>query len=310
MLTHVIKRDKRKRKFDIKHIYAAIEAAFKDAKLKDVKIKYDDELLDKLVSDVVDVLSNGGAKSANVEKIQDTIENVLIANSQIETAKEFIKYRNDRTRVRELRGELYTTVREIIDANLKTSSLLRDNGNVNGALVASSYAKAGGETMKMYNLLDIIKPEISRAHKQGDIHIHDLDYYSLTVNCFFIPLAKLLADGFDTGNGWVRPANSIETACAIGAIALQTSQNAFFGGQAFANFDFELAPYVNRTFQKHLKTMIRNAIVVSESMGLANPLDSNALRQIRSKYDLRIVKDVDTKDLKKFIEAYTGELDD
>lgn len=68
MLTHVIKRDKRKRKFDIKHIYAAIEAAFKDAKLKDVKIKYDDELLDKLVSDVVDVLSNGGAKSANVEK--------------------------------------------------------------------------------------------------------------------------------------------------------------------------------------------------------------------------------------------------
>lgn len=310
MLTHVIKRDKRKRKFDIKHIYAAIEAAFKDAKLKDVKIKYDDELLDKLVSDVVDVLSNGGAKSANVEKIQDTIENVLISNNQIETAKEFIKYRNDRTRVRELRGELYTTVREIIDANLKTSSLLRDNGNVNGALVASSYAKAGGETMKMYNLLDIIKPEISRAHKQGDIHIHDLDYYSLTVNCFFIPLAKLLADGFDTGNGWVRPANSIETACAIGAIALQTSQNAFFGGQAFANFDFELAPYVNRTFQKHLKTMIRNAIVVSESMGLSNPLDSDALRQIRSKYDLRIVKDVDTKDLKKFIEAYTGELDD
>ena len=310
MLTHVIKRDKRKRKFDIKHIYDAIEAAFKDAKTKDVKVSYSDDLLDKLVSDVVDVLSNGGSKSANVEKIQDTIENVLISNNQITTAKEFIKYRNDRTRVRELRGELYTTVREIIDANLKTSSLLRDNGNVNGALVASSYAKAGGETMKMYNLLDIIKPEIAKAHKQGDIHIHDLDYYSLTVNCFFIPLAKLLADGFDTGNGWVRPAKSIETACAIGAIALQTSQNAFFGGQAFANFDFELAPYVNYTFQKHIKTMIRNAIVINEAMGVSNSVDRDALRKIRAKYDLRILKDVDTKDLKAFINAYTGELDD
>lgn len=305
MLLHVTKRDKRRRKFDPKHIYDAITAAFKDS-----KEKYTEEDLDSLVSTVIDSISTNGAKSVNVEKIQDTIERTLMTSGFLDTAKAFITYRAERTRIRDLDNDLNRRVREIIDANLKTSSLLRDNGNVNGALVASSMAKAGGETMKMYNLLGKIKPEIARAHKNGDIHIHDLDYYSLTINCFFIPLAVQLAEGFDTGNGWVRPANSIETACAIGAISLQTSQNAFFGGQAFANFDFDLAPYVNRSFQKNLKRMIRNAIVTAEAMGTGNPADLEALRKIRTKYDLRLLKDVSTKDLKEFIVAYKGELDD
>lgn len=305
MLTHVIKRDrKRRRKFDPKHIYDAIEAAFKDC-----KAPYTDDALDSLVSEVVDKISTNGAKSVYVEVIQDTIENVLMDNGYNATAKAYITYRKERDRERELKSEINTTVREIIESDLKTSSLLRDNGNVNGALVASSMAKAGGETMKMYNLLNM-RPELARAHKQGDIHIHDLDYYSLTVNCFFIPLAKLLADGFDTGNGWVRPANSIETACAIGAIVLQTSQNAFFGGQAFANFDFELAPYVDRSFQKNLKRVIRNAIVTVSALGAGNKADYDALMKIREKYDLRIIKDVDTTDLKKFVESWSGELDD
>jgi ribonucleoside-triphosphate reductase len=305
MLTYVTKRDKRRRNFNPKHIYDAITAAFRDS-----KERYTEEDLDNLVSAVVDSISANGVKSVSVEKIQNTIERTLMTSGFLGTAKAFITYRAERTRIRDLDNDLNRRVREIIDANLKTSSLLRDNGNVNGALVASSYAKAGGETMKMYNLLDRIKPEIARAHKCGDIHIHDLDYYSLTVNCFFIPLAKLLADGFDTGNGWVRPANSIETACAIGAIALQTSQNAFFGGQAFANFDFELAPYVNRSFQKNLKRMIRDAIVFAESLGTGEPGDLEALRKIREKYDLRLFKDVSTKDLTEFVSAYNGELDD
>lgn len=248
MISNVTKRDGRKRKFNISKVYNAIEAAFKAA-----EEKYTEEVIDKLVDSVVDELSVNNAKSAKVEKIQNIIETLLMNNGYTKVAKEFILYRDERSRVRETKSELTKTIREIIDADLKTSSLLRDNGNVNGAIVASSYAKAGSETMKMYNLLNQIRPEIAKAHKQGDIHIHDLDYYSLTINCFFIPLAKLLSEGFDTGNGWIRPAQSISTACQLAAIILQTSQNAFFGGQAFANFDFELAPYVGRSFKKNLK---------------------------------------------------------
>ena len=284
MLTYVTKRDKRRKKFDSKHIYDAIAAAFRDS-----KEKCTEESLDSLVGTVVDALGENGAKSAHVEKIQDTIEKALMKAGYLDTAKEFIKFRSERTRIRDLDNELNRRVREIIDANLKTSSLLRDNGNVNGALVASSMAKAGGETMKLYNLLDMIRPEIARAHKTGDIHIHDLDYYSLTVNCFFIPLDKMLKEGFDTGNGWVRPAHSIETACAIAAIALQTSQNAFFGGQAFADFDFYLAPYVNISFQKNLKMAIRDAITDVKAITGSIPPELDA---VRKKYDLRVIKDI------------------
>lgn len=297
MLTYVTKRDKRRKKFDSKHIYDAITASFRDS-----KERCTEEDLDSLVGTVVDVLAENGAKSAHVEKIQDTIEKTLMKAGYLDTAREFIKFRAERTRIRELDNDLYRRVREIIDANLKTSSLLRDNGNVNGALVASSMAKAGGETMKMYNLLDVIRPEIARAHKNGDIHVHDLDYYSLTINCFFIPLDYMLRNGFDTGNGWVRPAHSIETACAIAAIALQTSQNAFFGGQAFADFDFYLAPYVNISFQKNLKLTIRDAITSLKAVTGSIPPE---LEAVRTKYDLRVIKDIEIKSLADLV----GELD-
>ena len=290
MLTYVTKKvDKRRKKFDVSHIYDAIRAAFGDA-----KEKVSDETLDELVGKVVDTISANDAKSVQTLKIQKTIEDTLMDSGYKNAAREYIAFRVERDRVKDLDNEVYQRTREIINADLKTSSLLRDNGNVNGALVASSMAKAGGETMKLYNLLDRIRPEISRAHKMGDIHIHDLDYYSLTVNCFFIPLDKMLKEGFDTGNGWVRPAHSIETACAIAAIALQTSQNAFFGGQAFADFDFYLAPYVNISFQKNLKLAIRDAITAVKAIIGEVPEE---LESVRKKYDLRVIKDVKIKSL-------------
>lgn len=290
MLTYVTKKDgKRRKKFDSTHIYDAIRSACKDS-----KEKITEEQLDELVGKVVDTISANNAKSVQAIKIQKAIENALMEEGFKDTAREYIAFRVERDRMKDLDSEIYRRTREIIDADLKTSSLLRDNGNVNGALVASSMAKAGGETMKLYNLLDRIRPEISRAHKMGDIHVHDLDYYSLTANCFFIPLDEMLKNGFDTGNGWVRPAHSIETACAIAAIALQTSQNAFFGGQAFADFDFYLAPYVNISFQKNLKLAIRDAITSIKALTGSIPAE---LDEVRRKYDLRVIKDVKIKSL-------------
>ena len=278
MILKVEKRDTRKRKFEPKHIYDAIEAAFKES-----HEQYCDETLDDLVSKVIASLELLGKKTVPVETIQDTIEKVLMEEGYYKTAKDFIEYRANRTRIRSLKTDgLNKILREIIATNLKTSALLRDNGNVNGALVASSYAKAGGEAMKLYNTVELIRPEIARAHKMGLMHIHDLDYYSLTVNCFFIPLAKLLKEGYDSGMGWTRPAHSIETACQLAAIVLQTSQNAFFGGQAYANFDFDLAPYVDWSFQKNVKKELRSLYKYSHDQALAGFI---------AKYDFRIIDD-------------------
>ena len=140
MILKVEKRDTRKRKFEPKHIYDAIEAAFKES-----HEQYCDETLDDLVSKVIASLELLGKKTVPVETIQDTIEKVLMEEGYYKTAKDFIEYRANRTRIRSLKTDgLNKILREIIATNLKTSALLRDNGNVNGALVASSYAKAGG----------------------------------------------------------------------------------------------------------------------------------------------------------------------
>lgn len=284
MIINVIKRDHRKRPFDSTHIYNAIEKAFRAS-----GEKYTDDELEQIVGNVIDTISANNAKSAKVEHIQNAIQNALMEFGFYDTASTFIEYRAERTRIRNLHdNELVKHIREIVAAKLKTSALLRDNGNVNGALVASSYAKAGGETMKMYNLLDLIRPDIAKAHKVGDMHIHDLDYYSLTVNCFFIPLGTLLKNGYDSGMGWTRPANSIETACQLAAIILQTSQNAFFGGQAYDNFDFYLAPYVDHSFQKNIKLQLRAMMIYGQP--------DETLEEIRKIYDLRIEKEDGTMD--------------
>ncbi len=98
----------------------------------------------------------------------------------------------------------------------------------------------------------MIKPEYAKAHNERDIHIHDLDYYSLTLNCLFIPLAKVLKDGTDTGNGYIREPNGINSAAAQTAVIIQCNQNQMYGGQAISNIDSDLAPYVLKTYRKNL----------------------------------------------------------
>lgn len=110
----------------------------------------------------------------------------------------------------------------------------------------------GSESAKAYNLLNLIKPEYAKAHNERDIHIHDLDYYALTLNCLFIPLAKILKGGTDTGNGYIREPNGINSAAAQTAVIIQCNQNQMYGGQAIANVDFDLAPYVEKTYRKNL----------------------------------------------------------
>lgn len=251
MIKNVIKRDGRRRKFNIAKVYNSIENS-----LKASGEVYTDEVLEGLVDKTVEEVSKDDAKSIKAEEIHTFIEKLLMNNGFTNAAKHFILYRNERNRVRETKSELFKIVKEIGATDLKNSNLLRDNGNVNGATVSTSMAKAGNETWKMYNLMTNIKPENAKAHMEGDIHIHDLDYYALTTNCLFIPLAKLLEKGFDTGNGFIRRPNSIGTAGALAAIIIQNNQNTMFGGQAFAHIDDDLAPFVDCSFRKNLKTEV------------------------------------------------------
>ena len=248
MIKNVIKRDNRRHVFNISKVYTAIEKAFKE-----VNAEVTEETMDRLVDSVVEKISENNAKSAKVEEIQNVIEMTLMDNGFGAVAKAFILFRDDRTRARETNSAIIKTIKEITESDIKSSNILRDNANESGATPAGTYGKIASETNKMYNLLNNINRKYAQEHKDGHLHIHDLNQYNLTFNCLFAPVGKLLKNGFDSGTGFLRSPKSIQTAAALTAVILQLQSNQQYGGIADDNLDFDLAPYVDISFRKNLK---------------------------------------------------------
>ena len=142
---------------------------------------------------------------------------------------------------------------DITFCNAADVDLMRDNANINADTAMGSMLKYGTEGSKHFYLERILKPEHAAAHKNGDIHIHDLDFYTLTTTCTQIDLKKLFKDGFSTGHGHLREPNDIASYSALACIAIQSNQNDQHGGQAVANFDYAMADGVRKTFQKNFK---------------------------------------------------------
>lgn len=255
MIKNVIKRDNRRRKFNIAKVYTAIENAFKS-----VNENYTEEGIDQLVDEVVENISANDAKSAKVEDIQNVIEKTLMKSGFGAVAKAFILYRDERNRARETKSEIVKTIKEITESDIKSSNILRDNANESGATPAGTYGKIASETNKMYNLLNNINRKYAQEHKDGHLHIHDLNQYNLTFNCLFAPVGKLLKNGFDSGTGFLRSPRSIQTAAALTAVILQLQSNQQYGGIADDNLDFDLAPFVDISFRKNLKEELERYI--------------------------------------------------
>lgn len=134
----------------------------------------------------------------------------------------------------------------------------RENANLNGDSFSGKMSRLGSEYSKYYTKERILPPSIAEAVTQNRIYIHDLDHYALgTTNCIFIPFERLLREGFSSGNGSLRTPNSIMTAMAQVAIIFQCQQNSQYGGVAANKLDYDLAPYVTRSFRKHLRKGLR-----------------------------------------------------
>ena len=255
MIKNVIKRDNRRHVFNISKVYTAIEKAFKE-----VNAEVTEETMDRLVDSVVEKISENNAKSAKVEEIQNVIEMTLMDNGFGAVAKAFILFRDDRTRARETNSAIIKTIKEITESDIKSSNILRDNANESGATPAGTYGKIASETNKMYNLLNNINRKYAQEHKDGHLHIHDLNQYNLTFNCLFAPVGKLLKTGFDSGTGYLRSPKSIQTAAALTAVILQLQSNQQYGGIADDNLDYDLAPFVDISFRKNLRNELNRYI--------------------------------------------------
>lgn len=135
----------------------------------------------------------------------------------------------------------------------KDSDLKRDNANINGDSPMGAMLQYGANTAKEYNLEYLVRPEIAKLHRDGWIHIHDLDFYAWTTTCTQIELRKLFKNGFNTGHGHLRAPKSIGSYAALAAIAIQSNQNDQHGGQSVVDFDYAMAEGVRYTYQKYLK---------------------------------------------------------
>ena len=146
-----------------------------------------------------------------------------------------------------------STLDEINSASASESNLKRENANINGDTAMGAMLQFGANTAKEYYLDHMVDPEIAKMHREGWLHIHDLDFYGWTTTCCQIDLIELFRGGFDTGHGHLREPKSIGSYAALAAIAIQGNQNDQHGGQSIVNFDYAMADGVHLTYEKHLK---------------------------------------------------------
>ena len=241
----IVKRDGRHTDFVPAKIGSAIQKAFV-ATSKPQSNEYIEQLTDKVIDKIVE----RHISEPDVETIQDIVEAVLIENGHVRTARNYIAYRLERTRVRETNMRLMKTFEDITFKDSKTSDVKRENANVNGDTAMGQMLKYGSEGAKEFFHKFMLKPEHSQAHLDGDIHIHDLDFYSMTTTCCQIDLLRLFKGGFSTGHGVLREPNDIQSYAALACIAIQSNQNDQHGGQSIVNFDYGLAPGVIKTFRR------------------------------------------------------------
>ena len=255
MIQSIIKRDGRVVLFEQNKIASAI--------LRSLEVAQEGDAADaaRVANDVQrDLESHFKGESPNIEAIQDTVERQLMNHGFNAAAKAYILYRANRTRAREANTQLMKTIDEITNTDARISDMKRDNANIDGNTAMGSMLQIGSAGAKAYNEIYLLRPEHAKAYREGDIHIHDFDFYSLTTTCCQIDILKLFHGGFSTGHGYLREPRSIQSYAALAAIAIQSNQNDQHGGQSIPNFDYGMAEGVAKTYRKAFARRLRDAV--------------------------------------------------
>lgn len=273
-MKQIVKRDGRKVAFEGAKIENAIAKALSAAKVHDVKQAKN---LAKQVED-----SFAPSYVPTVEEVQDKVEAVLIENGLVRTAKEYILYRAERTRIRETNTRLIKTLDELTFKEARDNDVKRENANIDGDTAMGTMLKYGSESAKQFYEMCVLNPKHSEMHKSGDIHIHDLDFLTLTTTCCQIDLDKLFTGGFSTGHGFLREPNHIASYASLACIAVQSNQNDQHGGQSIPNFDYDLAPGVAKTYAKNYRDNLGRALELLTGDRAAADVAISAFEQLKS----------------------------
>ena len=255
MIETIVKRDGRQVPFDPSKITDAIYKAAQVLGGNDREMA--EELTEKVIAYLTDELHE---TRPAVEQVQDVVEKVLIENGHARTAKEYILYRAERTRVRDMNTKLMRIYEDLTFKPAADNDIKRENANIDGDTPMGTMLKYGSEGSKQFCEMYVLDPVFSKAHAEGDIHIHDLDFYTLTTTCCQIDIVKLFKGGFCTGHGFLREPNDIASYSALACIAIQSNQNDQHGGQSIPNFDYGMAPGVRKTYRRVYSRNIGRAL--------------------------------------------------
>lgn len=281
MIIHIIKRDGRKVPFNIEKIANAVFKAAQSCGGSDFN-----EAMDVAVKTCELYEKEYGNEVPTVEKIQDIVEKVLIENGHAKTAKAYILYRYERTRSREMKTNLMRVLNELTFNPAKDSDIKRENANIDGDTAMGTMLKYGSVSAKEFYEMYVLEERHAKAHKNGDIHIHDLDFLTLTTTCCQIDLLKLFHGGFSTGHGFLREPNDIASYSALACIAIQSNQNDQHGGQSVPNFDYSMAEGVRKTYSHRYVQNIARALDLIANIDNADETAKNIFNEIKGKYNI------------------------
>lgn len=241
---YVIKRDGRKVKFDVNKIVRAIDSAAKEVR--------GDSLGDNSNIIADSIAENNSLEELQVEQIQDLVEQKLMEQGFYDVAKAYIRYRYEHELARQKKKQ--EEFDSLIESKLMASDVQNQNANVDEHSFGGRMGEVNSEVLRQYALEHCMSEMARDNHLNNEIYIHDLDHYAVgDHNCLSIPFDKLLANGFNTRQTDVRPANSINTAFQLVAVIFQLQSLMQFGGVSATHLDWTMVPYVRKSFYKHFK---------------------------------------------------------
>lgn len=244
-MLQIMKRDGSIVDFDKDKIISAIGKAYKEVYQEDEIPDYAYEIADLIYGIASDPeLSDAPLK---VEDIQDLVEDYLADYDRL-VEKSYIRYRYKRGIMRSCSTEFIRSISE----KLTAANVQNQNANVDEHSFGGRLGEASSVLTKQYALDFLLSPMARANHLNNEVYIHDLDHYALgDHNCLSIPFDDLLANGFNTRQTDVRPANSINTAFQLVAVIFQLQSLMQFGGVAATHLDWTMVPYVRKSFYKH-----------------------------------------------------------
>lgn len=276
---NVIKRDGSVVPFDREKIYNAIMKAFQSlGQSGDSAHKCASKIADEIAS----TASSVQAGSMSVEGIQDIVEKKLMLSSHKDVAKAYINYRY----LRKMARSQYEELMDAVASKLRATDVKNQNANVDEHSFGGRIGEASDVVTKQYALEFLVSPMAKANHENNEIYIHDLNAYAVgSHNCLSIPFDDLLANGFNTRQTDVRPAQSINTAFQLVAVIFQLQSLQQFGGVSATHLDWTMVPYVRKSFFKHYRDGVKylEGKELDNSFHDAMPIDSDEYKTCSEK---------------------------